>query len=353
MPQPSPAEVARVALSVAIHFVDFVDTNRTRSDCGWQHAAFMKGVVAVSRLENVSMVQRAKLDSYVHAWGEGQRWECCNARRVLAEGDGANDMSCGSTYAEVWMAAAAKNDTYLRSCRDDVLSAVVRRTRVDDWWWVDAHFMAMGTFARFGHITGDPRYHDKALALYRDSADRRGLWSEPAGLYFRDASYFNRTSPHGASVFWGRGNGWAAGGLARALAYTPAGHPAFVVYSSRLRSLAAAAARLQSPDDGLWRASLLDPDSVPNPETTGSAGLLVGLAYGVRSGVLDRTAFLPVVVRAWHGLLRHAVSGTGALGYCQPVGAGPAPATPRDTSDFCVGLFLLAASEVALLSAVP
>jgi hypothetical protein len=36
--------------------------------------------------------------------------------------------------------------------------------------------------------------------------------------------------------------------------------------------------------------------------------------------------------------------------YCQPIGAGPQPATAGDTSDFCVGLFLLAAREVYLLS---
>jgi hypothetical protein len=38
------------------------------------------------------------------------------------------------------------------------------------------------------------------------------------------------------------------------------------------------------------------------------------------------------------------------VGYCQPIGGGPAPAGPTDTSDFCVGQFLLAGSEVARLS---
>ena len=54
---------------------------------------------------------------------------------------------------------------------------------------------------------------------------------------------------------------------------------------------------------------------------------------------------------AWRGMVQHVVDPrSGFLGFCQPVGGGPAPATASDTSDFCVGLFLLAASEVAKLA---
>jgi hypothetical protein len=38
------------------------------------------------------------------------------------------------------------------------------------------------------------------------------------------------------------------------------------------------------------------------------------------------------------------------VGYCQPVGGSPGPTSPTNTSDFCVGLFLLAASEVLKLA---
>ena len=39
------------------------------------------------------------------------------------------------------------------------------------------YFMAMGTFARIGNISGDKKFFDKCFALYNDSAVRRGLWS--------------------------------------------------------------------------------------------------------------------------------------------------------------------------------
>ena len=85
---------------------------------------------------------------------------------------------------------------------------------------------------------------------------------------------------------------------------------------------------------------------MPNPETTGSAGMLLGIAWGVNAGVLPRSEYMDTAQKAWMGLNKLAVQPNGSLGFCQPVGGGPAPATATSTSDFCVGLFLLAASEV-------
>ena len=127
----------------------------------------------------------------------------------------------------------------------------------------------------------------------------------------------------------------------------------------------------QYSDPGMWRSSILDPNDPPNPETTGSSGILIGLAWGVNSGILERQTYQPVVEKAWEGLTHLAVQKSGLLGYCQPVGGSPKPvidtrdhtclipinnvtyphmawpqAGPDSTSDFCVGLFLLAANEV-------
>ena len=351
---PPHATVVANMTAAAVHYIDHLD-HHTRDDCGWQHAAFLKGVLAVSRADGVSLGVTAKLTSYVQSWGDARGWICCNIDKVLTEHAGANDMSCGSSFAEVWMAHSTKaaNDTYVQNVRDDVLDVVVKRSAIDDWWWVDAYFMAMGTFARMGTIVGGSEgatYHDKGFALYNDSAMRRGLWSAKAGLYFRDETYFNKTTPHGEHVFWGRGNGWAAGALARVLEFTPKTHAAHPIYVSHLQAMAKTAARIQDPHDGMWRASLLDPASFPNPESTGSSGLLFGLAFGVNHGYLDHATYAPVVEKAWRGMSTINLHADGFLGFCQPVGGGPANANASDTSDFCVGLFLLAASEVAAMA---
>lgn len=54
----------------------------------------------------------------------------------------------------------------------------------------------------------------------------------------------------------------------------------------------------------------------------------------------------PLPPRAWNGLASTAVQSNGLLGYCQPAAGSPGNATATDTSDFCVGQFLLAGSEV-------
>ena len=75
----------------------------------------------------------------------------------------------------------------------------------------------------------------------------------------------------------------------------------------------------------MWRSSILDRKDPPNPETTGSSGILIGLAWGVNSGILDRQRYQPVVEKAWEGLTQLAVQKSGLLGYCQPVGGSPKP----------------------------
>lgn len=87
-----------------------------------------------------------------------------------------------------------------------------------------------------------------------------------------------------------------------------------------------------------------------HPPSLGTAMFTFGLAQGINGGYLSRSKFLPVVLKAWQGLYSTAYhADSGLVGFCQPVGGGPANATSTDTSDFCVGQFLLAGSEVARL----
>jgi rhamnogalacturonyl hydrolase YesR len=111
--------------------------------------------------------------------------------------------------------------------------------------------------------------------------------------------------------------------------------------------MAATLAPLQGAD-GLWRADLLDPQAFPNPETSGSSLIAFALAWGIEHGVLDRATYMPVVQKAWTGLV-DAVDAQGRLGWVQPSGIGPAAAQSSDSAPYGVGAFLLAGSEVAKL----
>merc|ERR1719397_2187915 len=317
----------------------YLDKHDSVKTCNWQHAAFLQGNMAMFRT-----TLDVKYLNYTMWWGESNRWITCNYPKVLTEKGAANDMSCGQTFAEVYLLQEElANDTYIDNITQ-VLDVLVNRTNISDWWWVDAYFMAMGTFARIGYIKNDNKYHEKNFALFNDSAVRRCLWDREDHLFYRDESFINKTDTSGKKIFWGRGNGWAIGALARTMQFLPNSHPSYNVYKMYLQQMAITLKKVQQPD-GMWRASLLDANLVPNPETTGSSGITFGISWGINAGILDREEYLSVVNDAWTGLITISVQKDGLLGYCQPVGGSQAPAKSTDTSDFCIGLFLLAGSE--------
>jgi unsaturated rhamnogalacturonyl hydrolase len=55
-------------------------------------------------------------------------------------------------------------------------------------------------------------------------------------------------------------------------------------------------------NDGLWRPSLLDPEEVPHPETSGFCILMLRDCLEFNNGILDLTEFVIVLREAWEGL---------------------------------------------------
>jgi hypothetical protein len=100
----------------------------------------------------------------------------------------------------------------------------------------------------------------------------------------------------------------------------------------------------------MWRSSLYDPAQYPNPETSGTGFFTYGMAWGVRHGLLPAADYTNTLALAWHGLTNLALAHDGRVGYVQNVGAAPAAATASNTTDFGVGAFLLACSELYLMA---
>ena len=101
--------------------------------------------------------------------------------------------------------------------------------------------------------------------------------------------------------------------------------------------------------DGYWRSSLLDPDSRPNPETSGTGFFASALGWGVQQGLLDRTKFEPAVLKGWEALVR-AVRPDGMFGWVQQIGAEPGSAGADSTEVYGTGAFLVAGSAVHALA---
>jgi unsaturated rhamnogalacturonyl hydrolase len=128
----------------------------------------------------------------------------------------------------------------------------------------------------------------------------------------------------------------------------PATYPDRARYVQQYKEMAERIAGLQQ-SDGLWRASLLDPGSYPNPEISGSAFFTYAMSWGINHGILDRKKYLPVVSKAWRGILGH-VYDDGRLGSIQPIGAEPGKFKPSSSYVYGVGAFLLAGSELSQIA---
>lgn len=217
---------------------------------------------------------------------------------------------------------------------------------INRWTWSDALFMAPPVWTELATLTGDQRYLGFMNAEWWATTEH--LYDEEAHFYYRDDRFFEEREPNGEKVFWSRGNGWAIAGLVRVLERLPQEHPDRPRYLRLYREMAGKLASIQ-PEDGLWRPSLLAPRHYPTPETSGSGFFCYALAWGINRGLLDRATYLPVVQRAWRGLVS-AVDAGGKLGWVQLPGDRPVQTSREETTPYGVGAFLLAASEVYRLA---
>ena len=214
------------------------------------------------------------------------------------------------------------------------------------WWWCDAFFMAPPGLARLSAITNDRKYLDAADRQWWITTEK--LYDPAEHLFYRDSVYIAQKSPNGKKVFWSRGNGWVIAGTANLLTYMPAEYPSRPKYEQLFKQMSDKLASLQQPG-GLWRMSLIDPESNPNPETSGTGFFCYAFAWGINNHLLDRAKFEPLVNQAWAGMNQHILP-SGLIGAVQPVGAQPVNANYTNTSQpYAVGAYLLAGCEIIKL----
>lgn len=217
---------------------------------------------------------------------------------------------------------------------------------LERWTWCDALFMAPPVYARLYNMTGDKKYIRFMNEQYKDCYDY--LYSKENKLFFRDANYFERREPNGEKMFWARGNGWVLGGLCQILDELPAKDKNRKFYEDLFKELCGSIKRLQQPD-GYWRASLLDADSYPSPETSGTAFYVYAFAYGINHGLLSKDEYMPALEKGWKALV-DAVDPDGRMGFVQPVGEAPKKVTRDMTELYGPGAFLMAGCEIYRMS---
>ena len=211
-----------------------------------------------------------------------------------------------------------------------------------EWAWCDALFMGPPAFAYLSTATGDSKYLDAAGKLWWKTTDY--LFDKDESLYYRDSRFFTQKEANGKKVFWSRGNGWVMGGLVRMLDNMPENYPDRKRFEDLYKKMAAKIITLQNAD-GTWHAALLDPESYPVKEASGTGFYCYALAYGINHGLLPYKKYHESVEKAWKALTG-CVQENGKLGYVQQIGEKPEKVTADDTEVYGVGSFLLAGSEL-------
>ncbi|WP_299579750.1 glycoside hydrolase family 88 protein [uncultured Sunxiuqinia sp.] len=306
----------------------------------WTNGAFYAGVFAAYETTGSQKIWKALMEM-----GEANEWK--PGPRLQH----ADDHAICQTYIDIYR--IEKDEKMIAPFREtaDKIMATPYKTgeiRPITWWWCDALFMAPPALVKLGVTLGDDKYLEFNDRLFKETYDL--LFDQEEDLYARDIQYKTdwkepRYEANGEKIFWSRGNGWVMGGLVRVLEELPADYKNRQFYEDQFLRMASKIKALQQAD-GLWRASLLDPQSYPGGESSGSGFYTYALAWGINNGLLDKEEYQPVVEKAWIGL-NGLLQADGHVGWTQPIGADPRANFSNDSWEvYGTGAFLLAGSEV-------
>ena len=313
----------------------------------WTNGAFYAGMFAAWETTKSQKIYDAMMamarDS--NDWRPARRWYH------------ADDHVISQTYMDLYRVEKNKKPEMLQPTIDTLVKFIsepypVRNIEIIKWWWCDALFMGPPALVKFGITTGDNRFLEYNDIYFKECYDL--LYNKEEHLFARDLYYvikgdsLDRYEANGKRIFWSRGNGWVMGGLVRVLKELPKDYPNRPFYETVYKEMCARIAELQQ-EDGLWRASLLDPDSYPGGEVSGSGFFCYGISWGVNEGLLDAAKYAPVAKKAWVSLNK-CVNEEGRVGWVQPIGADPRRNFSADSWEvYGTGAFLLAGSEIIKL----
>lgn len=304
-----PSEIKKTMLKVAKWQLD----NPKHQTNDWTNGSFYAGIFAAYKT-----TKSKELLNTMHANFDKVNWQ--PGRRF----DHADDIVISQTYIDLYR--LKKDKRFIQSSIDAIKKIGFDKSNEVEkhgiiWWWCDALFMAPPTFAKLAKDTKDNSYLEMNDKFFQETYDL--LYNKEEKLFARDASYLPETKreANGKKIFWSRGNGWVMGGLVRFLDELPKDYPKRQFYLNLYKEMAEKIVSIQQPD-GLWRASLLDPDSFPGGEASGSGFYTYSLAWGIIKKILDKKKYLPSVKKAWFGL-NNLVTPEGKVGWTQPIGADP------------------------------
>jgi rhamnogalacturonyl hydrolase YesR len=212
--------------------------------------------------------------------------------------------------------------------------------------------MAMPLYMQIANVTGEQKYRNHAMQMYRWTRNEcgGGLFNTKDGLWWRDADYVPPyKEKDGKDCYWSRGNGWVYAAIVRCMKQLS---PKSKEYKELKKDFLLMSKGLLScqHEDGFWHASLVSDADYPTPEMTGTALFLYGMAWGIQKGYLKADKYRPACDKAWQAL-QSCLHSDGFLGWNQGTGKDPSAGQPvtftsvPDFEDYGTGCYLLGLSE--------
>jgi unsaturated rhamnogalacturonyl hydrolase len=154
-------------------------------------------------------------------------------------------------------------------------------------FWIDDMYMITILQVQAFRATGDKVYLDRAALEMEAYLDKL---QQPNGLFFHGPKF---------PFFWGRGNGWVAGGMTELLSELPAEHPKQARIMDGYKKMMAALLKYQDMD-GMWHQLIDHPESYK--ETSSTAMFTYAFITGVKKGWLTDPAYATAARKAWLAL---------------------------------------------------
>lgn len=308
----------------------------------WVLGAFYAGLFAFDQ----TGVDGHRFRPALLAMGEGNHWEL--GPHVFD----ADDFCIGQTYLDLYdeyhdpkmIAEVRKRCDFLLAHPVEGSLAITGPLKKTHWSWCDALFMAPAGWVHLSAITGDPAYRNYGLAHWWQTS--HFLEDPKRALFYRDSTFFP-TPAKPDPLFWGRGNGWVAAGLARVLEHLSPNDPGRSPLEAQFRALAHAAAQCQGPDGGWTPRLVAGGEPGQEAESSGTSFFCFAFAWGANHGLLDESYARRA--RAAFACLRRNLEPSGRLIHVQPIGGAPANFPPDSSAPYAVGGLLLAGSQMLTL----
>lgn len=153
--------------------------------------------------------------------------------------------------------------------------------------WIDDMYMITILQAQAYKVTGDKKYIERAgreMVVYLDNLQREN------GLFHHADD---------VPIYWGRGNGWMAAGMAELLAYLPEDDTNRARIMEGYQKMMKTLLQYQNAE-GMWNQILDDPKAWP--ETSGTGMFAFAFIKGVKKGWLDAETYGEPARKAWIAL---------------------------------------------------